>query len=246
MPTIGEVYEFTKLAAPVELAEPWDNVGLLVNCGANVTRALVALDITSDVIKEAEAEACQLIISHHPVIFTPMKSISRNDLVYKLIKKNISAICMHTNLDAAQGGVNDALARLLGLVNVEPFAEIGRKGTVKKTVTVEQLAAECKQLFRMPVKFVNGAKPIKNLAVVGGSGAMIDEAVKAGVDCLLTGEANHHKGLEAKERGMGLICAGHFATEFPVVPVLADRLAKRFPDMHVVVTRKNSEPFNMA
>ena len=110
MARVREICECLEQLAPKELAESWDNVGLLVECGAEVTSVLVALDITDEVVAEAELQGCQLIVAHHPVIFKPLRTLARRDVAFRLVKKNISAICMHTNLDAAEGGVNDVLA----------------------------------------------------------------------------------------------------------------------------------------
>ena len=113
--TIQQILGLLQTLAPQELACSWDNVGLLVDAGVPVSRVLTTLDITAAVVQEAVENDCQLIVSHHPVIFDPLKHISAGDVPALLIKNNISAICMHTNLDAAPGGVNDTLADLLGM-----------------------------------------------------------------------------------------------------------------------------------
>lgn len=239
-----EIYAALAQAAPVELAEKWDNVGLLVNTGAEVTSILVALDITAEVVQEAELAGCQLIVSHHPVIFSPLKTLSRRDVAFRLVKKNISAVCMHTNLDAAEGGVNDVLAGLFELKNARPFAGgCGRIGTVDE-LTVPALAEKARKLLNARVKYADTGRPVRALALISGAGgSMFEEAVALGADCLLTGEANHHAALDAKRLGMSLVAAGHFATEQPVVPVLAQRLQKQFPRLRVVCSRRCQDPF---
>ena len=112
MTTVQQVYEVMQRLAPPELAEHWDNPGLLVDCGGNVRRVLVTLDITPEVVEEAAAKQCTIIVAHHPVIFDPLKRLCPADVPYQLVQAGISAICMHTNLDAAEGGVNDVLADL--------------------------------------------------------------------------------------------------------------------------------------
>jgi len=230
--------------APPALAESWDNVGLLVDTGADVTSVLVSLDITEDVAAEAELAGCQLIVSHHPVIFEGLKSLSRRDVAFRLVKKNISAICMHTNLDAAEGGVNDVLATLMDMHETIPFAEgCGRVGAVEP-ITVEQLAQKAQKRLGAHVKYADSGKTVRRLAVISGAGgSMFADALAQGADCLLTGEANHHQALDAKRLGMGLVAAGHFATEQPVVPVLADRLQKQLPALRVVCSRRGRDPF---
>lgn len=239
-----EIYAALAQAAPVELAEKWDNVGLLVNTGMEVTSIMVALDITDEVVREAELAGCQLIVSHHPVIFSPLKTLSRRDVAFRLVKKNISAICMHTNLDAAEGGVNDVLAGIFGLKNPKPFANgCGRIGTVEEAA-VPALAEKAAKLLDARVKYADTGKPVHTLALVSGAGgSLFEEAVALGADCLLTGEANHHAALDATRLGMSLIAAGHFSTEQPVVPVLAQRLQKQFPRLRVVCSRRCRDPF---
>ena len=133
MARVDEILTYVQQLAPPELAESWDNPGLLVDCGAEVTSILVALDVTDEVIAEAEYQGCQLIVTHHPVIFKPLRSLARGSLPYRLIKKNISALCAHTNLDAAEGGVNDILCRLLGVQDVQPLDKLARIGRVRTT-----------------------------------------------------------------------------------------------------------------
>ena len=142
--TVQQILGLLQTLAPPELACSWDNVGLLVDADTPVSRVLTTLDITAAVVQEAAENDCQLIVSHHPVIFDPLKRIGAGDVPALLLKNNISAICMHTNLDAAPGGVNDTLADLLGMQREgrRNFAEdCGRIGPVEAT-TVQQLRSE--------------------------------------------------------------------------------------------------------
>ena len=123
MTTVQQVYEVMQRLAPPELAEHWDNPGLLVDCGGEVRRVLVTLDITPEVVAEAAAKQCTVIVAHHPVIFDPLKRLCPADVPYQLVQAGISAICMHTNLDAAEGGVNDVLADLFGIRQRTAFAD---------------------------------------------------------------------------------------------------------------------------
>ena len=123
MTTVQQVYEVMQRLAPPELAEHWDNPGLLVDCGGAVRRGLVTLDITPEVVAEAAAKQCTVIVAHHPVIFDPLKRLCPADVPYQLVQAGISAICMHTNLDAAEGGVNDVLADIFGIRQRTAFAD---------------------------------------------------------------------------------------------------------------------------
>ena len=123
MTTVQQVYEVMQRLAPPELAEHWDNPGLLVDCGGAVRRVLVTLDITPEVVAEAAAKQCTVIVAHHPVIFDPLKRLCPADVPYQLVRAGISAICMHTNLDAAEGGVNDVLSDLFSIRQRTAFAD---------------------------------------------------------------------------------------------------------------------------
>ena len=132
MTTVQQLYEAMQRIAPLELAEHWDNPGLLVDCAGEVTRVLVTLDITPEVVAEAAAKHCEAIVAHHPVIFDPLKKLGPQDVPFQLVRAGISAICMHTNLDAAAGGVNEVLAGIFGMQDPEPFAEgCGRVGSIE-------------------------------------------------------------------------------------------------------------------
>lgn len=241
--------------APPELAEGWDNVGLLVDCGRPVRRVLIALDITPAVLAEAVEQKCELIVAHHPVIFAPLKQLGPEDMPFRLVQAGVSAICMHTNLDAAAGGVNDTLAALFGMQQPEIFADgCGRVGQIAP-LTVPQLAQKAQQLLAgecnapasgpaVQVKFVDNGRPVRRLAVISGAGgSMFDQALAQGADCLLTGEANHHHACDAARLGLGLVAAGHYATEFPVVRRLAEALRAACPGLEVLPSAQDRDPY---
>ena len=151
--SVQQILGLLQAAAPQELALSWDNVGLLVDAGTPVDSVLTTLDITPAVVREAVENDCQLIVSHHPVIFHPLKTLAADDVPALLLKNGISAICMHTNLDAAPEGVNDTLSNILGIAaeGRESFAEgCGRIGTTMPT-TVEALARFCAQTLHTGV-----------------------------------------------------------------------------------------------
>lgn len=243
--TVQQVLQILKEFAPPELACSWDNVGLLVDAGRPVNAVAVALDITADVVKEAAESGCDLIVSHHPVIFNPIKHMAADDVPALLIKNGISAICMHTNLDATAGGVNDTLAGILGMTDAESFAEgCGRIGNVKPT-TAAELAKLCAERLGAHPQFVEADRPVTRLAEVsGGGGSYLQEAIDLGADCFVTGEAAHHIALLARQKGVGLVVAGHWATEHPVTRVLAERLAANLPDeVRITLALSDTDPF---
>lgn len=244
--TVQEILQELKTFAPPELACSWDNVGLLVDAGRPVDKVLTALDITADVVREAAAAGCQLIVSHHPVIFDPMKRITAADVPAMLLQNGISGICMHTNLDATAGGVNDTLADLLGISREDRrnFAEnCGRIGTVQPTTT-GAIAQFCAEKLHSGVKFVDSGKPVTCLAEVsGGGGSYLQEAIDEGADCLVTGEAAHHIALLARQKGVGLVVAGHWGTEQGIADVLAARLHTAFPQLEVRHATVDTDPY---
>lgn len=255
MITVNQVYEAMQAIAPLELAEHWDNPGLLVDCGGQMHRVLAALDITPEVVAEAAAKQCEMIVSHHPVIFDPLKKIGPQDVPFQLVQAGISAICMHTNLDAAEGGVNEVLAGIFGMQDWEVFADgCGRVGEVEP-ITVPELARKAQAVLggrcnrprsgpAVQVKFADTGRTVKRLAVISGAGgSMFEDALAVGADCLLTGEANHHAAIDAVRLGLSLVAAGHYATEFPVCAAIADRLHAAFPELEVRVSGENRDPF---
>ena len=243
---VNDIYEWLAQQAPCELAESWDNVGVLVDAGRPVERILTTLDITPGVVREAANLGCQLIVSHHPVIFKPLRKVEHCSVVYQLIKHGISAICMHTNLDAAQGGVNDVLAQRMELEQVQPFGEggLGRMGYLYQPCTARQLADRCAQALNAHIKYADGGKGIQRLAVVGGSGGDFwRQAQAAGAQALLTGEASHHDALDAQAAGFTLLVGGHFCTEQPMVEELARRLAEQFRSVQVQLSSQSKDPY---
>ncbi len=245
MATIAKIYDVLQSIAPTELAASWDNVGLLVDAGVAPSGVLFALDITPEVVEEAVSLNCHLIVSHHPVIFSPLKRITTGDVVAQMLSKKISAICMHTNLDAADGGVNDVLAAMLGVGNTTKCAEdLGRIGTVHP-IEMSAFAAHCGHVLGTKVKCIDTNRKVTRVAVVSGAGgSFVQEAALLGADVLVTGEAGHHYALDAKRLGIGLVVAGHYATEFPIVPVLAEQVHQAFPKLKCYISAKEMELFD--
>lgn len=247
MTTVQQLYEAMQRIAPLELAESWDNPGLLVDCGGEVTRVLVTLDITPEVVTEAAAKHCEAIVAHHPVIFDPLKKLGPQDVPFQLVRAGISAICMHTNLDAAPGGVNDVLADLLRIENRRDFADnCGRIGTLNVPTTAQQLAETCSRMLHTHCRFVEADHPVEKLAEVSGAGgSYLQQAIDEGADCLVTGEAAHHIAILAKQKGVGLVVAGHWGTEHPVVFALADALTERLPkEVTVAPSLADVDPYS--
>lgn len=218
--------------APRRLAEEWDNPGLIIGSPAvKINRILVCLDVSEGIVERAEKENIDLIIAHHPLIFHSLKKI-RTDLptgklVERLILNRTAVLTAHTNLDSAFGGVNDVLAQRIG-INVENAEEtLGRFGYLKEKMMIDDFAKQVKAGLKAEhIRLVRaGDRMVKKVAVCSGSGAeFINKAVFMGADVFVTGDVKYHDAQQAVALGMHVIDAGHFATEFPVVEVLAERL----------------------
>lgn len=249
MTNVTDILNALEAAAPVRLAESYDNVGFLVgHSEARVTKVLVALDITGAVIDEAIREGAELIVAHHPIIFNVRKSVTDGDvigsLLLKLIENKIAAICMHTNLDCASGGVNDVLARALE-ISVEGAVEPkedgmvggGRYGSLASPCELSEfLPKVCTALDTDGVRYHDAGIPVHRVAVGGGScGEYITLAEKLGCDTVVTADIKHNMFLEAQELHINVVDAGHFATEDVVCPRMCRIISAAYPEVTVKI-----------
>ncbi len=245
MTTVQDIFDLLDRKAPVASKMDFDNVGLLVGRGgAEVSRVLVALDITDDVIREAAGMGAELIVSHHPLFFG-LKSVTdatwEGERALALAENRIAAICMHTNLDAAEGGVNDALmAALGGTVTgvLDPESGIGRIGELPKPMAFSDFLANTKSVLASGgLRYHDGGRPVEHIAVCGGSGGSdVPRAAALGCDTYVTADIKYDQFLLAKHLGLNLIDGDHFCTENVVVPVLRGWLAAGFPGLDVRVS----------
>lgn len=221
-----DLYERT---IPASLRSDWDNDGTMIYAGEReVKKILFTLDCTFAAAEYAVEGGFDLIVTHHPLIFHPLKSVT-DPRITLLLRAGISVLSYHTRLDAVQGGVNDTLASLFGLTDVTPFGEeeMGRLGTLPGETDLPELVGKVKDLLGCPSVTVAGKREkIRTLALLGGSGKdYIDAAWSAGADAFLTGEVSYNALSDAADRNMPVLCAGHYYTEQPVCAVL-ERLAK--------------------
>lgn len=220
--------------APFSLAEEWDNVGLLIgNPADEVTRVLVALDATPAAVNAAKAAGADLIVTHHPVIFEPLKSLDSDSVPYALAAAGISVISAHTNADKAVGGVNDTLAERLGLTDLR-VTEDGfcRVGTLPAPTDANTFAKSVAAALNTAVR-VNGNNTIRTVAVCGGSGGDFIAPLAGEIDAFVTGEVRHHQWLEADALGITVVEAGHYATEVLIVDTLCGWLQEAFPQLPI-------------
>lgn len=262
MATVREIYDVLDRKAPFRYQADFDNAGFLVGRGdRTVTKVLVALDITPPVIGEAAEKGCQLIVAHHPVIWGQIGRVtdetSTGQKLLALMENNIAAICAHTNLDAAEGGVNSELARLVGLENPVPLETegqdengvaygIGRVGLLAGgPVSLAEFVKRVKETLNLEgVRVMDAGVPVHKVAVGGGAcGSMLPLAKAQGCDTFLTSDLKHDLYLEAKILGVNLLDAGHYATETVVCPVVKTWLEEEFPDLQVEISANQGEVF---
>ena len=244
--TVGQLYELLKNIAPLELAEEWDNPGLLAGrLDAEVENVLCALDLTPAVIEEAVKLGAGLIVTHHPILFRGRKNLREDDaegrMLCALVRANLALVAMHTNYDNANPGVNDALSAALALTDVEPL-ENGMRLGVTEVVRFAAFADRVEEILGGPVRrYGNPERLIHKVAVLGGAGGgFADQALAAGADCYVTGEMSYHKGLDAADNGLCVLEAGHAATEKPGILALSDALQKAADDVQYNVRIMNS------
>jgi dinuclear metal center YbgI/SA1388 family protein len=262
MASLKDIINVLENIAPSSLALSFDNAGLNIGeKNSEIKGITVCLDATVDVVDEAVKNGSNLIISHHPVIFSPIKNLNDGyenyHVVTSAVKNGINVYSMHTNLDSVTGGVNDTIADLLGVENkqiiqcVGENAGIGRVGDIAPT-TIENLAKTVQDTLAFPVRIIAKSKneKVERVAVVNGSGAdieYIDTAKEMGATCFITSEIKHHVAIYAKSVGMNMIESGHYATERFYIPILAKKIQKALVDagyeIRISVSEKESSPF---
>jgi len=257
MPHVAEITAFLESFAPTALAESWDNVGLLIGRFEQpVTRVMTCLTITPDSAAEAIAEGAELIVTHHPLPFRPLKRLTgetpEGRLLLDLIAAKVAVYSPHTAFDSAAEGINHRLAKGLGLNSIaplvpaaEPGQGAGRFGRLAKPQSLAELTAAVKKL--LGIEHAQAVGPldqhITRVAVACGSaGEFLGPAEVAGCECLVTGEVRFHTALEAEALGVGLVLAGHFASERFALDELAELLARQFRELKVWASRTERDP----
>lgn len=237
MTKINDIINYFETFAPTCLAMDFDNVGLLVgDKSKEISKVLVTLDITKDVVFEAENLDCELIISHHPVIFSPVKRLWCDDVPYLLASKGISALCMHTNLDLSDiFGVNLCLAEAIGVKNTVK-SETGEClfiGELENETDINEFAEKVKKSLNCNgVRYTDVKKTVKKVAVSSGAGGSeIFCASQIGADVLVTGEIKHHEINAGNELEINIVDTGHFKSEDVVILPLIKRLSDNFSDI---------------
>ena len=248
--TVKELYAVFSEKIPAELSEEWDNDGLMCSAdtSAEVRRVLCVLDVTEEIVDYAIEQCFDLIISHHPLIFRPITSVTEDNptarKVIKLVESGVSVFSFHTRADKVSGGVNDSLCDLLGMYNTYPFGEglLGRIGDLDEEMSLEDFAYKIKETIGADaVRYADGYNTVRRVAVVGGDGkSYISAAIKEGADTFISGRIGYNVMEEASERGINLIEAGHYFTEQPVTEFFLSIVIGADSDIDVEIASSNN------
>ena len=258
----GKLIDALEQLAPPALALSWDNPGLI--CGRRdreVRKVLVALDAAEPVVERALEEGCDLILTHHPMIFKPVPKINNDTALgrklIKLLGRDICCYAMHTNFDIAPGCMADLVCEKMGAEKAGPLEPslgfdglplsygVGFIGTLPEPLAVPELARRLRQQFDLKgLVYYDAKQPVSRIAVCPGSGrGMLETALGAGAQVLITGDMGHHDGIDALDEGISLIDAAHFGLEHLFVPFMADYLRDHMPELTVVTDEGDLREF---
>ena len=260
---IQHVCQFLESFAPLRLAEEWDNVGLIAgDRQAKVSKVMTCLTVTAETVDEAIAQKADLIVSHHPLPFRPIKKLTTDnvpsELLWKLAKAGVSIYSPHTAFDSAAEGINQSLATKMSVNELKPLAVAmdqpekaeqllgsGRYGKLTKPMKLSELLQKVKSEFQLPqLSFVgDDDRNVTKIAFACGSGgSFLDKAVRVGCDAMVTGEATFHTCLDAKAKGVALVLLGHYSSERFAIEQLADRLQGEFKALKVWASVAERDP----
>jgi dinuclear metal center YbgI/SA1388 family protein len=258
MPTVDAVADFLESFAPARLAADWDNVGLLLgDRSTNVERVMTCLTVTPLTVEEAIKERADLIITHHPFPFHPVRRVTNDDAAGRtllaLAAAKIAVYSPHTAFDSAQQGINQRLAEGLGLSEIVPLVPdavdqllgTGRMGKLSRAQRLAEVARSLAAWLHLDGVSVVGDRnrSISHIAIACGSaGELLEAAQRAGCDCFVTGEARYHTCLEAQAGGVSMVLAGHYASERFAVEALAEVVAQHFAGLSVWASRREADP----
>jgi dinuclear metal center YbgI/SA1388 family protein len=266
MATIADACRVLEEIAPLALAEPWDNVGLLLGDRNDpLTQLLTCLTLSPNVVDEAIALGASLVVTHHPIPFRPLAKLTTDTIpggiLWRLASHRIAVYSPHTAYDSAPQGINQQLALRLGLQAIEPLVPIdgarrdgapvpgsGRLGRLPKPISMTEWTRVVRSHFPdAPLQSGRPRQtPLQTIAIACGSGgSFLDAADRRGADCLITGETNLHTALDAKARGIGLILLGHHASERFAIETLATMLAPRLPETTVTASTTEVDPIDV-
>jgi dinuclear metal center YbgI/SA1388 family protein len=256
MATVASIVLSVEALAWPNLAEAWDNVGLVLgDPNAETASVLVTVDLTPEIAREAELMGAKMVIAYHPPLFKPVKRMLAGDLAYECLSRGISVYCPHTALDAAEGGTNDTMAKMLDLdapVPIRPnamFPKLGQGRIGRTRATRSALVSRVKESLGLSRLWVAGPyeeEPVENVAVCAGSGAdLLPDVIARKADVFVTGELSHHHALLAVRAKLTVIMTGHSNTERMALYPLAQRLEERHPEVKFSVSTLDRDPYRV-
>ncbi len=261
MPTVSDFCSFLRQFAPEQLAESWDNTGLLIGRqSADVSKVMTCLTLTADVAAEAVQQCVQLIVTHHPVLFRGTKQLSDQStegrMLLELIESKIAVYSPHTSFDSAPEGINQQLAVAFGLQNIQPLrpspldpsAGSGRAGTLARNLPLSDFLAVVGNAVRADrLEYAGQCDAVVRKIAIGCGAAedFLKHANELGCDTFVTGEARFHTALAARSMGISLVLTGHYYSERPAVEVLAGILGSQFPEVEVISSRADTNPLKL-
>ena len=261
MQTVQHFCQYLEEFAPARLSEDWDNVGLLLGDRKRaVSKVMTCLTITPESVEEAIQKDAQLIVTHHPLPFRPLQRITADnvsgEMLLRLIENRIAVYSPHTSFDSARSGINQRLAEGLGIsdpVPLEPFQDdpdqlgSGRYGVLAQPSRLVDFVSTVKSFLNLNGLHCVGSpeQQVTKVAVACGSaGQFLRPALRAGCDCLVTGETNFHTCLEAKASDAALVLPGHYASEHFALEVLANLLKEEFSEITIWASVEESDPLS--
>lgn len=258
MSTVSDLIVFLEKFAPPELAEDWDNTGLLIGRRDRlVHRAMTCLTLTPDVAAEAMTENVDLVVSHHPVLFRGAKQVtdmtSEGKMLLDLIESRVAVYSPHTSFDSSPSGINQQLAESVGLKDIlalrpsdsDETSGSGRYGVLPETLALSDFLSVVREATAAEyLEFCGdeGASVTKVAVACGAAGEFLSDAIQAGCDTFVTGEGRFHSALEARNAGVALVFVGHYSSERPAVEKLARTLGAEFSDIEVFSSRCERDP----
>ncbi|MDR1755324.1 MAG: Nif3-like dinuclear metal center hexameric protein [Eubacterium sp.] len=243
--TIYDYLKFLDKIAPFETQDNYDNSGFIIgDLKADVKSVLLCLDITNSVVEEAAERGVDLIISHHPVIFNPMKKIEKSSPVHKVIRYGISVIAAHTNFDITH--MPSAMLKRLGfsdkaVIEAQPIKPFGLIAELPAPLSANDILVKIKSAFLIEtLRYTKGKEKIRRVAVCSGAGAdLAEQAYEMGADLFICGDIRRHHFIDAMNRGFMLVDAGHYGTEFIFCEYLKNLILKEFPNEKIYITERD-------
>jgi dinuclear metal center YbgI/SA1388 family protein len=243
MTTVKNIYDYINSIAPYDTQEEWDNSGHCVgDFRQEVKKVVMSLDPTKEVCLYAKEVGADLVLTHHPLIFNPIKNVKSDSAVYMLANFGISHLCAHTNFDKADGGINDNLAEILGLSDTkrlnDGFTVVGKLESEMSMDDFVEFVSD--RLNVSGIRYTDTDKMIKTVSVCGGAGGEFIDLACANSDSYVTGDLKYHEFLDAQQNGFAVVSAGHFETENEPFLMLKEKLEKIFIDVEFIVAPREN------